>query len=80
MRTRAAALIDGCIKIDLGPDTLTQVHRDQLDARDWCGLVFTHGHDDHIAALGHLIRGGAPIGRIIGLPFTIELVRAKLAS
>ena len=30
----------------------------------------THGHDDHIAALAHLIRTGAPIGRIIGLPFT----------
>jgi ribonuclease J len=41
-------------------------------------VVLTHGHDDHIAALAHLIRSGAPIGRIIGLPFTIELVRAKL--
>jgi ribonuclease J len=43
-------------------------------------VVLTHGHDDHIAALAHLIRTGAPIGRIIGLPFTIELVRAKLAD
>ena len=41
-------------------------------------VVLTHGHDDHIAALAHLIRSGAPIGRVIGLPFTIELVRAKL--
>ena len=41
-------------------------------------VVLTHGHDDHIAALAHLIRTGAPIGRVIGLPFTIELVRAKL--
>jgi len=49
VRTRAAALIDGCIKIDLGPDTIAQVHRDQLDARDWCGLVYTHGHDDHFS-------------------------------
>lgn len=49
IRTRAAALIDGCVKIDLGPDTLLQVHRDQLDARDWCGLVFTHSHDDHFS-------------------------------
>jgi len=43
-------------------------------------VVLTHGHDDHIAALAHLIRTGAPIGRIIGLPFTLELVRAKLAE
>jgi len=43
-------------------------------------VVLTHGHDDHLAALAHLIRTGAPIGRIIGLPFTIELVRAKLAE
>lgn len=47
VRTRCSALLDGCIKIDLGPDTLAQVQRDQLDARDWCGLVFTHSHDDH---------------------------------
>lgn len=47
VRTRSAALIDGCLKIDLGPDTIAQVQRDHLDARDWCGLVFTHGHDDH---------------------------------
>jgi ribonuclease J len=43
-------------------------------------VFLTHGHDDHIAALAHLIRSGAPIGRIVGLPFTIELVRAKLAD
>ena len=43
-------------------------------------VFLTHGHDDHIAALGHLIRAGAPIGRIVGLPFTAELARAKLAE
>ncbi len=43
-------------------------------------VFLTHGHDDHIAALGHLIRSGVPIGRIIGLPFTAELARAKLAE
>jgi ribonuclease J len=41
-------------------------------------VFLTHGHDDHIAALAHLIRTGVPIGRIIGLPFTAELARAKL--
>ncbi len=43
-------------------------------------VLLTHGHDDHVAALGHLIRSGAPIGRIVTLPFTAELVRAKLAE
>jgi ribonuclease J len=41
-------------------------------------VFLTHGHDDHIAALAHLIRTGVPIGRIVGLPFTAELARAKL--
>jgi phosphoribosyl 1,2-cyclic phosphate phosphodiesterase len=48
-RTRSAALIDGCLKIDLPPDTLHQMHRDGLDAADWTALVFTHSHDDHFA-------------------------------
>jgi ribonuclease J len=43
-------------------------------------VVLTHGHDDHIGALPHLIRSGAAIGQVVGLPFTIELVRAKLAD
>ena len=51
-----------------------------LGTQPIAAVVLTHGHDDHIAALAHLIRQGAPIGRIIGMPFTIELVRAKLAE
>ena len=49
VRTRSAALIDGVLKIDFPPDTLTQVQRDLLDALDWTGLVFTHSDDDHFA-------------------------------
>jgi ribonuclease J len=51
----------------IGPDPISTV-------------IVTHGHDDHLAALRHLVATGAPIGRILGLPFTIELVRAKLGS
>jgi ribonuclease J len=43
-------------------------------------VLLTHGHDDHIAALPHLIRSGAAIGRIVALPFTAALVRAKLGE
>ena len=49
VRTRSSALVDGALKIDLPPDTLMQMHRDRLDAREWSGLLFTHGDDDHFA-------------------------------
>lgn len=46
-RTRAAALIDGCIKIDMGPDTLAQIQQNQLNPCDWDNIIFTHSHEDH---------------------------------
>ncbi len=49
IRTRCSALLDGRIKIDFGPDSLHQIHRECLDARDWEALVFTHSHDDHFS-------------------------------
>ncbi|HEY0868466.1 MAG TPA: MBL fold metallo-hydrolase [Fimbriimonas sp.] len=49
IRTRSAALVDGHLKIDLGPDTFAQMQRFGLDGRDWSGLVFTHSHEDHFA-------------------------------
>ncbi|MBN9501927.1 MAG: hypothetical protein BGO01_09375 [Armatimonadetes bacterium 55-13] len=49
-RTRAAALIDECIKIDLGPDTLGQIQRNGLDPTLWDAIVFTHSHEDHFTA------------------------------
>lgn len=49
VRTRSSALVNGAIKLDLGPDSLAHMHRDGLDARDWLALVFTHSHDDHFS-------------------------------
>ena len=49
VRSRASALVDGVIKLDLGPDTWSQVTRDRLDARDWTAMVFTHSDADHFA-------------------------------
>ncbi len=46
-RTRAAALIDDCIKLDLGPDTLAQIQKNGLDPTLWDSIVFTHSHEDH---------------------------------
>ena len=50
VRTRSGAIIDGSLKIDLPPDTLTQMTREGLNPRDWSALLFTHGDDDHFAA------------------------------
>jgi len=47
VRSRSAALVDGVLKIDLGPDSSMQMQRDNLDARDWTALLFTHSDDDH---------------------------------
>lgn len=49
IRTRAAAIVDDCLKIDLGPDTWHQLVREGLDARDWTALLFTHSDADHFA-------------------------------
>jgi phosphoribosyl 1,2-cyclic phosphate phosphodiesterase len=49
IRTRSAALVDGILKLDLGPDTWHQLAREGLDARDWTAVIFTHSDDDHFA-------------------------------
>lgn len=49
VRSRASALVDGVIKLDLGPDTWSQVSREGLDARDWIAVAYTHSDADHFA-------------------------------
>lgn len=49
VRTRAAAVVDDTLKIDFGPDTLAQIQRERLDARDWSAVIFTHSDADHLA-------------------------------
>lgn len=46
-RTRAAALIDDCLKIDNGPDTMAQNQRFRVDPMLWDAIIFTHSHEDH---------------------------------
>jgi phosphoribosyl 1,2-cyclic phosphate phosphodiesterase len=49
IRSRSAALVDDCLKLDLGPDTWSQMATYGLDARDWTALLFTHSDADHFA-------------------------------
>ena len=70
VRTRSAALIDDCLKIDLGPDTLMQTHRDELDPCLWTAVFFTHSDDDHFAP-AELQYGLFPFNNRENLSYTI---------
>ncbi len=48
-RTRSAAVINDTLKIDFGPDTLSQALTQGLHPTDWTGILFTHSHDDHLS-------------------------------
>jgi phosphoribosyl 1,2-cyclic phosphate phosphodiesterase len=83
IRTRAAALIDGELKIDFGPDTLAQIQRDQIDPCQWTGTLFTHSDEDHLC-VGELQYFLYPFNDNDDLPFSIfgnskvcEVVRAR---
>ncbi|MFN8139718.1 MAG: MBL fold metallo-hydrolase [Fimbriimonadales bacterium] len=49
VRSRAAAVVDGVLRLDFGPDTFAQVQRLGLHVRDWRAVLFTHSHDDHFS-------------------------------
>jgi phosphoribosyl 1,2-cyclic phosphate phosphodiesterase len=70
IRTRAAALIDGVLKIDLPPETAMQVVRDGVDPRDWTALIFTHSHEDH-CAFSEIQYALYPFVSADNLPFSI---------
>ena len=83
VRTRAAALIDGGLKIDLPPENSTQLLRDGLRALDWDALLFTHSDDDHLA-LDQLQYALYPFTDRLEMPFPIfgnatvlDLIRAR---
>src|ERR1041384_3482316 len=50
IRTRSGALIDEELKIDFGPDTLIQMQRTGRNLARLKTVLFTHQHNDHIAA------------------------------
>ena len=49
IRTRASALIDNVLKIDLPPDTLHQVIEHDVELGCVEAVLFTHAHDDHFS-------------------------------
>lgn len=82
VRTRAAALIDDELKIDLGPDTLMQIQRDGIDPCDWTAVLFTHSDEDHLAP-GELQYFLYPFNDNEHLPFTIygnDVVLAQISG
>ena len=70
VRTRSSALIDGHIKIDLGPDTFQQTVAHKTRPTDWTGIFFTHSHDDHLCE-SELQYALAPFTQDYFSPFTV---------
>ncbi len=50
IRTRSSLQIDGDLKIDLPPDTLSHVHKYGLELHKLRYLLITHSHSDHLHA------------------------------
>jgi phosphoribosyl 1,2-cyclic phosphate phosphodiesterase len=82
IRSRSAALIDDILKIDLGPDTLSQVQRHGVDARQWSALFVTHTDDDHLC-LSEIQYGLFPFVEFEHLEYTIygnSMAKSKISS
>lgn len=70
IRGRTAAVVDGVVQIDFPPDTLSQLNRFSLDARDWTAVMFTHSDDDHLA-VDEIQYALYPFTEVDCLPYTI---------
>lgn len=70
LRTRSAALINSDLKIDIGPDTLSQVHRLSINPREWSALFVTHSDEDHLC-LSEIQYGMFPFVECEKLEYTI---------
>lgn len=70
IRTRAAAIVDEGLKIDLPPENSAQLLRNGLRARDWDLLLFTHSDDDHLT-VDELQYALYPFTDALEMPFPI---------
>lgn len=78
VRTRSSALVDGHIKLDLGPDTYAQTLMHKTRPTEWSGILFTHSHDDHLCET-ELQYALAPFTQELFSPFTVYGNEAVLA-
>jgi phosphoribosyl 1,2-cyclic phosphate phosphodiesterase len=70
VRTRAAAIVDEGLKIDLPPETFDQLLDNGLKASDWDILLFTHSDEDHLT-LSELQYAVHPFTDRLEMPFPI---------
>lgn len=50
VRTRASAMVDNHILIDMSPEWSAQLKRENMTAREIDTVLFTHTHPDHTSA------------------------------
>ena len=48
VRTRSGALVDGLLKLDVGPDSYLQLLKNRLDYARVHSVLITHTHEDHL--------------------------------
>jgi phosphoribosyl 1,2-cyclic phosphate phosphodiesterase len=70
IRSRSSALVDGVLKIDLGPDTHSQMIASGHSPREWNSLFVTHSDDDHLC-LSEIQYGLFPFVECEKLEYTI---------
>jgi len=70
IRTRAAAIVDEGLKIDLPPENSAQLLGNGLKGTDWDLLLFTHSDDDHLT-LSELQYAVYPFTDRFEVPFPI---------
>jgi adenosylcobinamide kinase / adenosylcobinamide-phosphate guanylyltransferase len=81
LRGQTAALLDGTLLLDCGPDTPAAAQRLGLDLTGLRHVLVTHAHPDHCAPAFLLFRswaGAAPLD-VVGPPDVIEQARMWVA-
>jgi adenosylcobinamide kinase/adenosylcobinamide-phosphate guanylyltransferase len=78
LRSTTAALVDGVLLVDCGPDAPRQADRAGVGLADVTCLLLTHAHPDHLAPEALLARswaGSTGLLRVIGPATAIEACR-----